>query len=75
MSASGCGIVHPPADTPRTDTPSGQTPPGQTPPQAHTSLDRHNRQTPPRIEVTIEAGGTHPTGIHSCLLHFLSKTA
>ena len=36
----------------RTDTLSGQTPPG--------------RHTPP--ETATEAGGTHPTGMHSCLL-------
>ena len=47
--------------TPWTHMP-GQTPPGHTP----------HRQTLPwadttPIKVTIEAGGTHPTGMHSCV--------
>ena len=36
--------------------PPGQTPPGHTP---------QGRQ-PPSVEMTIEADGTHPTGMHSC---------
>ena len=42
-------------------TPPRDTHPGQTTPD--TPLGRH--PTPP--EMTIEAGGTHPTGMHSCL--------
>ena len=37
--------------------PHRQTPPRQTPPL---------RQTPPSTKMATEAGGTHPTGIHSC---------
>ena len=43
------------ANTPYPDTPPGQTPPGR-PPWA---------DIPPK-ETTTEAGGTHPTGMHSC---------
>ena len=31
---------------------------------------RTQRQTPPPPEMTIEAGGTHRTGMHSCLICF-----
>ena len=62
-SGGGClplgpGGVHPP----------GQTPPRQTPPWADTHLGRH-----PPVEMTIEAGGTHPTGMHSCFNLFSSQ--
>ena len=41
--------------------PPGHTPLGQTPPT--TPLGR----PPPSVEMTIEAGGTHPTAMHSYL--------
>ena len=45
--------------TPRPDT----RPPGQTPPQADTPLP----------ETATEAGGTHPTGMHSCLTNTFAE--
>ena len=50
----------------------GRDPPGQTTPSADTSLGRHppgrhhalGRHPPP---TATAAGGTHPTGMHSCL--------
>ena len=32
----------------------------------HPSLDTSPLSTPPPIEMVIEAGGTHPIGMHSC---------
>ena len=54
------------ADTPTgqtlpwADTTPGQTPPRQTPPP--------HGQTPPHQQTATAADGTHPTGMHSCLL-------
>ena len=52
--------VYTPLDTPRQtthlDSPLGR----------HPSLGRHNTTPPP--EMTTEAGGMHPTGMHSCFL-------
>ena len=54
-------------------------PPGQTPPSwVDTPLDRHPllRRHPPLPEMAIEAGATHPTGMHSCLIivsHFVPR--
>ena len=44
--------------------PSGQTPPRQTP--AWADIPPENTACDVR-EMTIEAGATHPTGMHSCL--------
>ena len=54
----------------------GQTPPGQTYPSMH--LDRHPqqtspRQTPPYGQMATAADGTHPTGMPSCILHYLPQ--
>ena len=47
--------------------PPGQTPPGQTPPWADTPFPRAD---PPPAQCILgygqQAGGTHPTGMHSC---------
>ena len=64
VSASGSGVsAIPMADTPLGRHPARQTPPGssgQTPPSA------------PSIEMTIEAAGMRPTGMHSCCEHNLN---
>ena len=63
----------PPRHTPRADTPSGH----NTPPGHKLRLGRHYPWTHPPsgktphwadtpVEMTIEAGGTHPTGMYSC---------
>ena len=63
VSVSGSRGVCTPlwADTPLGKHLHGQTPPGQTPtpPPENTACDVR--------EMTIEAGATHPTGMHSCL--------
>ena len=64
------GVCPPPHTTPG-QTPPGQTPPwadlaGQTPPWADTPLGRY----PPAqcmLGYGQQAGGKHPTGMHSCL--------
>ena len=57
---------HPPQE----DTPPRQTPPGETPPR-HTFPG----QTPPVPNTTgndgQQAGGTHPTGTHTCFMNIL----
>ena len=50
----GLGGVYPPGQTP----PVGRHHPGEIP-----TVDRLSP-----VEMTIEAGGTYPTGMHSCLL-------
>ena len=56
--------------TTQTDTPPGQTPYPQTPPgQRHPP-----RQTPTPPKMATEAGGTHPTGMHSCYPCFSLQT-
>ena len=63
--------VYTPLDTPPRQTPpwihtpTGYTPPGYTHPQAYPPRQTP-RQTPPCM--TIEMGGTHTTGMHSCCL-------
>ena len=52
VSASGSRGVYTP----------GHKPPGHTLPLGKHSLDRH---PPPTVEMTTEAGGTHPTRMHS----------
>ena len=60
-SGSGGCLPHP-LDTPLETPPWTHTHPGHThSPQTHTHLDS------PLVEVATEAGGTHPTGMHSCL--------
>ena len=52
--------------------------PLSTHPRTHTPLDTHllpsghahTSWTPPPLTLAIEAGGTHPTGMHSCCLFF-----
>ena len=57
---------HPPRQTP----PLGRHPPKQTPPlEADTPMADTLRQSPPRI--TTEAGGAHPTQMHSCVFAFV----
>ena len=62
---------HPPRQTP----PPGQKPQGRhhlplgRNPKADTPLARH----PPSPETATEAGGMHPTGIHSCLMTVLLR--
>ena len=64
---------------PRAYTPPGQTPltllgrhplPGQTPSQGRQPLSRHPLgKSPPWSDMMLygqQAGGTHPTGMHSC---------
>ena len=54
---------------PKEDTLPGQTPPGETPPR-QTSPG----QTPPVPNTTgygQQAGGTHPTGMHTCFMNIL----
>ena len=74
----------PGADTPLEQTPQSRHPPEQTPreqmpPRADTPWSRHPRrrhppeQTPPppreqTLAYDLRAAGTHPTGMHSCLL-------
>ena len=69
--------------------PPGQTPPGHTHTHTHTWTHTTLGHNPPPgrhhpghtplwanttpVEMTIEAGGTHPTGMHSCPTNFLSK--
>ena len=61
---SACWDTHPPrADTPReqscpprADTTQEHTPPGSTPPPRAVHAGRYGQQ----------AGGTHPTGMHTC---------
>ena len=69
VSASGLGGV---CQTPPRQTPPhpGQIPPGQTPPWADTPLGRH---PPARCMLGYgqQAGGTHPTGMHTCLKIYL----
>ena len=54
---------HPPGKHPPEQTPPGQIPPGQIPPG----------QTPPPAQCILgygqQAGGTHPTGTHSCYVY------
>ena len=44
-----------------------------TPPDPEADIPQTQKQTPPNPEadstppMTIEAGGTHPTGMHSCM--------
>ena len=78
---------HPPpgADTPLADTPRKQTPlPGQTPSWVDTTP--LGADIPPRADTppyTVhagrygqQAGGTHPTGMHTCYFHnFMAKFA
>ena len=72
--SQGGGVWH-------THTPPGQTPPGQTPPGADTHRPVHaGIHTPSPVHAGIhtplvqcmlgygqQVGGTHPTGMHSCL--------
>ena len=57
---------------PHLGTPPQADPPRQTPPR---HILPPSRQTPqgriPPPETATEAGGTHPTGVHSCILLFL----
>ena len=67
-SMQWAGGVHPQADPPL----DRHTPLGRHPSYAHRHpLGRHPlwADTPPRraVEITTGAGGTHPTGMHSCL--------
>ena len=67
--------THPRADTPGTDTPSGadtlraDTPPKQTPLLEHTSPSAEHAG-----RYGQRAGGTHPTGMQSCLKINLSNS-
>ena len=57
---------HPPgADTPRSRPPRSRHPPGADTPQEQTSP---GADTPPPGETATAADGTHPTGMHSCLM-------
>ena len=83
VSASGPGGCLPPppqADTPlgkhaprQTPLPLGKHPPGQTPPLPNACWD-----TPPFLVDTTgygqQAGGTHPTGMHSCFILLFQNT-
>ena len=51
----------PQADTPWADTPLGRHPLGRCPPP------------PGRYSLATAAGGTHPTGMHSCFINFLVR--
>ena len=70
------GSRHPPrGDPPAADPPEETPPPEQTPPGGDPPLE----QTPPRKQTLppgkqtpaygLRAAGTHPTGIHSCILN------
>ena len=37
-------------------------------PRTDTPLDPEADTPPPRVEMVTESGGTHPSGMHSCLL-------
>ena len=72
-----CWDTQPPAaDTPLRKHPHRQTPPGQTHP-----LGRHpTRRTPPPADSNTtgygqQAGGTHPTGMHTCFKVYLRNIA
>ena len=73
LLTGGGGVPHPP---PREQTPPpGADPPEQTPPRAdtHPPWSRHPpEQTPPPGEHAVRygqrTGGTHPTGMQSCLM-------
>ena len=68
---------HPPgADTPQADTPQADTPQEQTLPRADTPWKQTPlEQTPPGADhppprdTVTAADGTHPTGIHSCVVN------
>ena len=63
---NGLGL-HPLGRPTQTDTTPRQTP----------SLGRHPPGRPPHSEMATEAGGTHPTGMHSfrtIFLHYLLET-
>ena len=53
--------------TPPVRHPPGKTPPGHAHTYIYTSGHTPQIDTAPR-EMTIEAGGTHPTGMHSCYI-------
>ena len=59
--------------TPLGQTPPGQTPPGHTPPWEDT-LPWADTPLPGRHPPTATAAiGTHPTGMHSCVINMLIK--
>ena len=61
---------HPPRQTPPRETPPRQTPPpGQMPPRQTSPPGRH----PPSQVTATAADGTHPTGMHPCLIVLLSS--
>ena len=65
---------NPEADTPFTPGPRGRTPPPDPDadpsldPEGYTLLDPEADTTPLPVEAATEAGGTHPTGMHSLLM-------
>ena len=63
----GAEVYTPYADTQWVDIPPRQTPPKQTPP-----LGRHPMSDTPH-ETATEAGGMHPTGMHSRVLKVHSE--
>ena len=66
-------VITPWADTPR-QTPPGKHPPWADTPQADTPLPNACWDTHPAMQCMLgynqQAGGTHPTGMHSCLFLF-----
>ena len=63
VSASGSGGCTSGSSGGVSTTPLGQTHPSNTAPQTDTHTPR---DIPPSVETATEAGGTHPTGMHSC---------
>ena len=61
--------THPPRQTPPTP---GQTPSRQIHPRRHPQ-GRHHHHPHPRPEMATEAGGTHPAGMHSCIIHVFNN--
>ena len=65
--------VHAGIHTPRADNPLGRHPLGR-----HPNLGRHplpGADTPPPQQTATAANGTHPPGMHSCLLAIFMRVA
>ena len=67
------------ADTPQADAPWADTPPGQTSPPADTPLGQTpllGRHSPAQCMIGYgqQAGGTHPTGMHCCIVHDICQS-
>ena len=67
LSTGGGGCL---ADTPSADTPLGRQPLGRHPQTETPQADTPPQQTGPPAETAAAVNGTHPTGMHSCLIWF-----